>query len=91
MEKKDLSTIKHFISNQIGCRVKLESNKRHNKSVINEGTIANVYPSIFTVEVGDNANATGRAMSTSNRTVSYSYTDILTNSVELTLYDNLTT
>ena len=83
-EKKDLSAIKQFISSQVGCHVKLESSKRHNKSIINEGTIANVYPSIFTVQLGDNSS-TNRAPR--SRTVSYSYTDLLTNSVELTLFE----
>jgi len=80
MEKKDLSQIRKFITQQVGNRVRMESNKRHNKSVINEGVIANVYPSIFTIQLNE-----GKA--TNNRTVSYSYTDILTNSVELTLYE----
>jgi len=80
MEKQDIAQIKEFITAQIGCRVKLESNKRHNKSVVNEGIIDNVYPSIFTIQLSDDKY-------THNRTVSYSYTDILTNSVEITLYD----
>lgn len=81
MEKRDLSTIKQFIQGQVGTKVKLESNKRHNKSIINEGVISHVYPSIFTIELDESKTA-------NNRTVSYSYTDLLTNSVELTLYDN---
>lgn len=80
IEKKDLTQIKQFISQKIGSRVKLESNKRHNKSIINEGVIANVYPSIFTIELSESKTP-------SMRTVSYSYTDLLTKSVELTLYD----
>lgn len=81
MERRDLSTIKQFIQGQVGTKVKLESNKRHNKSVINEGVISHVYPSIFTIELDERKNI-------NNRTVSYSYTDLLTNSVELTLCDN---
>ena len=77
MINKDLSEIKEFISQQLGCHVRLESNKRHNKSVVNEGVITNIYPSIFTIQLGEGK--------TNNRTVSYSYTDLLTNSVELTL------
>lgn len=79
IEKKDLFQIRQHITKYIGTKVKLESNKRHNKSVINEGIIANVYPSIFTIELHEGKNPL--------RTVSYSYTDILTNSVELTLYE----
>ncbi|MCL1936274.1 MAG: Veg family protein [Defluviitaleaceae bacterium] len=82
MEKKELLQIKQYISNQVGNRVRLESKKRHNKSVINEGVIANVYPSIFTIQLNEGKNI-------NNRTVSYSYTDILTNAVELTLHDQV--
>lgn len=81
MQKNDVLEIKEFITNQVGSKVRLESNKRHNKSVINEGIIANVYPSLFTLELSSETSKNGRA---SKRTVSYSYTDILTNSVELT-------
>ncbi|MCL1995951.1 MAG: Veg family protein [Defluviitaleaceae bacterium] len=80
MEKKNLSQIKQFVAQQVGRSVRVESNKRHNKSVVSEGVIANAYPSIFTIELSEEKH-------THNRTVSYSYTDILTNSVELTLYD----
>ena len=81
MEKRDLSTIKQFIRGQVGSKVKVEYNKRHNKSTVNEGVISHVYPSIFTVELAESKYI-------NNRTVSYSYTDLLTNSVELTLYEN---
>ena len=78
IEKKDLFQLRQDISRCIGSRVKLETNKRHNKSTVNEGVIANVYPSIFTVEMEEgNAN---------NRTLSFSYTDILTNAVEITIF-----
>jgi len=77
---KDLSQIKKYITQSVGSKVRLESNKRHNKSIVNEGVIANAYPSIFTIELNE-------SRSNSTRTVSYSYTDILTNSVELTRFD----
>jgi len=79
IEKKDLFQLREDISKCIGSRIKLESNKRHNKSTISEGVIANVYPSIFTVETEKGTPA--------NRTLSFSYTDILTNAVEITIFD----
>ena len=78
IEKKDLFQLRQDISKCIGSRVKLETNKRHNKSTVNEGVIANVYPSIFTVEM-EEGNSSGR-------TLSFSYTDILTNAVEITIF-----
>ena len=79
IEKKDLFQLREDISRSIGARVKLESNKKHNKSTVNEGVIANVYPSIFTVETEGSAPI--------NRTLSFSYTDVLTNAVEITIFD----
>ena len=79
IEKKDLFQLRQDISKSIGSKVKLETNKRHNKSIVNEGVIANAYPSIFTIKLSE-----GNA---SSRTVSYSYTDILTNAVAITLCD----
>jgi len=78
IEKKDLFQLRTDIQKCIGSRVKLETNKRHNKSTISEGIIANVYHSIFTIDMG---------AKNANRTLSFSYTDILTNSVEITIYD----
>lgn len=77
IEKKDLFQVKRHIASCVGYKVRLESNKRHNKSVVSEGVIANVYPSIFTIHLDEGNN--------SIRTVSCSYTDILTKSVELTI------
>jgi len=81
IEKKDLFQLREDISKCIGSRVKLESNKRHNKSTVNEGVIANVYPSIFTVETEKEKGTF------TNRTLSFSYTDVLTNAVEITIFD----
>jgi uncharacterized protein Veg len=79
IEKKDLFQLRADITKRIGSKVKLETNKRHNKSTVSEGVIANAYPSIFTIELNEGTSVL--------RTVSYSYTDILTNSVAITLCD----
>jgi len=75
--RKDVFLVKQDIQKFIGSKVKLESNKGRHKSTINEGIIANVYPSIFIVQLfnGDSPS----------RKLSFSYTDVLTNSVEITL------
>jgi uncharacterized protein Veg len=76
-DKKDVVHVKKDIERRIGSKVILETNKGRHKSVINEGIIANVYPSIFTIQLSDNDGA--------KRKLSFSYTDVLTNSVEITL------
>jgi uncharacterized protein Veg len=78
-DKNDVIHVKKDIERRIGSRVILETNKGRHKSVINEGVIANVYPSIFTIQLMENDGAM--------RKLSFSYTDVLTNSVEITLAD----
>ena len=75
----DVFFVKRDIEKIIGSRVKLETNQGRHKSVINEGVVAQAYPSIFTVQLFE-----GREPS---RKLSFSYTDILTNTVEITLCD----
>jgi len=71
--------VRNDIQRIIGSKVRLETNKGRHKSVISKGIVSNVYPSIFTVQLsGDKGSA---------RKLSFSYTDVLTNAVEITLCD----
>jgi uncharacterized protein Veg len=74
---KDIFLVKNDIERCLGSKVKLESNKGRHKSIINVGIICDVYPSIFTVQLFE-----GKLPS---RKLSFSYTDVLTNTVEITL------
>lgn len=76
-DRKDVSHVKNDIQRNIGSIVQLETNKGRHKSVINKGIISNVYPSIFTIQLIETSGAT--------RNMSFSYTDVLTNTVEITL------
>jgi len=76
-DRTDVSHVRNDIQRIIGSTVQLETNKGRHKSVINTGIISNVYPSIFTIQLCD-------AVGTS-RKLSFSYTDVLTNAVEITL------
>ncbi|HHY24293.1 MAG TPA: Veg protein [Clostridiaceae bacterium] len=79
-EKNDLVQIKRNIETCIGERVQLKSNKGRKKFFIREGVIENTYPSIFTIRFENEYEMTRR--------VSYSYTDVLTNAVELVVCKN---
>ncbi|MCL2351004.1 MAG: Veg family protein [Firmicutes bacterium] len=76
-DRSDVCLVKKDIERTIGHRVILETNKGRHKSVVNEGIISNVYPSIFTVQLSERDGAA--------RKLSFSYTDVLTNAVEITL------
>lgn len=77
IKKQDIHQIKRNIKSFIGSKVKLEAAKGRNKTTVDEGIIENVYPSIFIIQLYEGSEP--------SRKVSYSYTDILTHSVEITL------
>lgn len=78
--RNDVAALRNNISQHVGSKVMLETNKGRQKSVVSSGTIENVYPSIFTVMLDGDEGA--------SRTVSYSYTDVLTKSVEITVFSH---
>lgn len=73
--KSDLFAVKRNIEASVGKKVKLTSNKGRKKTEVKEGTIMKSYSNVFVVEY-DN----GRF---SPNCVSYSYTDILTDTIDL--------
>lgn len=76
--KEEISLVRKQIDKYIGSKVRIKANKGRKRVVIKEGVLQSTYPSIFIVKVqNENQN--------SFRTVSYSYTDIITNNVELSL------
>jgi len=76
--RDEVFKVKSEIENYIGIKVKIRANKGRKKIVVNEGVIQSTYPSIFVVKLQDNCNR-------ASRVVSYSYTDVITHNVELSL------
>jgi uncharacterized protein Veg len=79
VQNSDLAQIKRDISRYVGRNVSLESNKGRSKSFIARGTIAGIYPGIFTV--------TPLAQDSGGRMLSFSYADVLTRAVEITVFE----
>ena len=77
IEKSDINEVKKNIEGCIGQKVLLRGSLGRNKSFEKEGTLVNTYPNIFVVKMDD-----------SQRNVTYSYTDVLTKSVELGITTN---
>ncbi len=77
IEKNDLTQIKKDIETFIGEKIQLKANKGRKKAFIREGVLENSYPSIFVVKFENEFETTRR--------VSYSYTDVLPNAVEIVL------
>lgn len=76
--KQTLDGIKSDVMACLGKKVILKTNQGKRNSKISEGVVEKTFPCVFTVRV-DQGQET-------ERTVSYSYSDILTNTVELKEY-----
>ena len=74
IKKNDLSKIKEDIDFCIGQKVRITTNKGKKKMNTKEGIVESTYSNLFTVNFG----GTGYSSK-----ASFSYTDILTNTVEL--------
>ena len=80
--QKDLSKIKSSLADNVGHKVRLTARRGRKQVVTREGIIEGTYPSIFIVKLD-----TPDYPEFGERRVSYSYTDVLTRSVELIIYD----
>ncbi|MYL35943.1 ABC transporter permease [Pontibacillus yanchengensis] len=72
---KTLAEIKQSLDGQIGNRLTLKANGGRRKTIERSGVLAETYPAVFIVELDQEQNAFER--------VSYSYADVLTETVEL--------
>ncbi|HEX6988485.1 MAG TPA: Veg family protein [Bacillota bacterium] len=76
-ERRDvLARIKSDLDGFVGQPVRIKANKGRRRVVVREGTLEQTYPSVFVVKLGPDQQ---------NRRVSFTYADILTEVVELTV------
>lgn len=78
--KEILNAIKRDIDSHVGEKVMLKANSGRKKIMVKEGVLEKTYPSIFVVRVEGKFNE--------SRTISYSYSDILTETVQIIFYKN---
>lgn len=69
--------IRKDIERCIGKNVILRANKGRKKTVVREGILEAAYPNLFIVRISNEYD--------SSRKVSYTYTDVLTGTVEVTV------
>ncbi|MDO5714162.1 MAG: Veg family protein [Tissierellia bacterium] len=79
MTQMDL--IKRELSHHIGKEVILKADKGRKRIITKRGILESVYPSLFVVNI-NNDEAKG------SRTVSYTYSDVLTSTVQITILDD---
>ncbi len=74
--QNDIANLKTDIGEKVGQKIIVKGSLGRNKPFEKEATIEKAYPSIFVVKYDE-----------SQRNVTYSYTDILTRTVELQVFD----
>ena len=72
----DITNLKTDILDKIGQKIIVKGSLGRNKSFEKEATLEKAYPNIFVVKYEEN-----------NRNVTYSYTDVLTRTVEVDVFD----
>ncbi len=77
VSKESMQKIRQDVENYIGLEIDIKSNVGRNKKVNKRGTIDSAYSNLFVVREAD-----------STRKLSYSYADVLMNSLEITKVDN---
>ena len=74
--KSDIASLKTDIFEKVGQKIIVKGSLGRSKSFEKEATIEKAYPNIFVVKYEEN-----------NRNVTYSYTDVLTRTVEVDVFD----
>lgn len=74
--KSDIANLKTDIGDIIGQKIIIKGSLGRSKSFEKEATIEKAYPNIFVVKYEEN-----------ERNVTYSYTDVLTGTVEVDVFD----
>ena len=75
MEVNHVAEIQEKLSGMVGDRVKVKANMGRTRVVERMGTIKNVHPAVFIIEVDERRGRKSRQ--------SYQYVDVLTGTVEL--------
>ena len=74
--KSDIANLKTDIGDMVGQKIIVKGSLGRSKSFEKEATIEKAYPNIFVVKYEEN-----------ERNVTYSYTDVLTRTVEVDVFD----
>jgi uncharacterized protein Veg len=78
MKQMDVNKVRNAVKSHMGKKVKVRINRGRHRIDETVGIISETYPSIFLVTTQGNSDMP-------MRTMSYSYTDVLTKDVELIL------
>lgn len=77
---KTLADIKKLLDSHLGKRMQLTVNGGRRRTIERTGILSETYRAVFVVELDQEENSFER--------VSYSYADILTDAVEISIFDD---
>jgi len=77
-ENSMIQSIRQEVEQNIGRKVVLKADKGRKRIITKEGIIENAFDDVFTVRIINEFDM--------ERVVSYTYTDVLTSTVKLTIY-----
>lgn len=79
--KMTIDSIRMKLDLHLGKRIKVKAHEGRRRVSIKEGILENTYPSIFVIRLDDESG--------SGRAVTWSYIDVLTDSVEIQFLDDV--
>jgi len=85
IEKSDIQRVKSLLSENEGKRIRLAARRGKNREIIRFGVIKETYPSIFIVSLDSVSE-----FANTERKISFSYADILTKTIEITVIETKT-
>ena len=82
MGQLNLQSVRKSIKQQVGNKIKISANRGRHKFETAQGVITETYPNIFLVELEDESGKD------QNKTVTFSYQDVITRDVRMMLLEN---
>lgn len=80
MVNRDLVSVRDRLDTIVGQKIKLTSNRGHKKMTTKQGVLEKTYPGIFVVKLDNTKGVMGRR-------ISFSYADVLTKAIELSIVE----
>ena len=81
--REDISRVKDLLSENLGEKIRISAKKGRKRIVVRQGILLKTYASIFTVSLESTSE-----FADGMRTVSFSYSDVLTKAISITVIDS---
>lgn len=79
VNREIIDEIRTDIEGRLGARVRVKANKGRRRVEERVGTLEDIYPNLFVVQLDEDQH---------NRKISFTYVDVLTEAVEVTIQDD---